>query len=372
MKTASFRLLPVRCLPVVGFLLPVFFASCRKKEPPVPPHTRTVLVYLGRDNNLSDDFEEKIKYLLEGWKGEGNLVFYQDLPDTNPRLMVAEWDESGARAKVIREYEPENSADAGVFGRVLNETQTLYPADSYGMILFSHASGWLPPSTQLSPRSIVVDRNSEMELIDFAAAIPDGMFDFIIFEACFMAGIEVAYELKDKTKHILASSAEILSPGFAAIYRNSAHLLFQPAAALEDFAREWFLWMDTRSGAFRSATISLIRTDRLTDLKNHVKLAGEQQPDLSGIQYFDRNSPHLFFDFEDCYSRRLPAGKRRQELSALVRQAVTYRAATPTFMSGHNGFGIHRHSGLTTYIEQPAFPYLNSQYQRLKWKKEQE
>ena len=34
-----------------------------------------------------------------------------------------------------------------------------------------------------------------MEITDFAMALPDHLFEFIIFEACNMAGIEVAYEL---------------------------------------------------------------------------------------------------------------------------------------------------------------------------------
>lgn len=54
--------------------------------------------------------------------------------------------------------------------------------------------------------------HAEMELEEFAAAIPDGQLDFIVFEACLMAGVEVAYVLRGKTDYILSSAAEIVSP----------------------------------------------------------------------------------------------------------------------------------------------------------------
>lgn len=60
--------------------------------------------------------------------------------------------------------------------------------------------------------------HAEMELDEFAAAIPDGTLDFIIFEACLMAGVEVAYALRGKAEYLLASPAEIISPGFTPVY----------------------------------------------------------------------------------------------------------------------------------------------------------
>ena len=55
-----------------------------------------------------------------------------------------------------------------------------------------------------------------MELADFASALPlpnHRKWDFILFEGCYMGSVEVAYELKDKTEAIIASSTEIVSPG---------------------------------------------------------------------------------------------------------------------------------------------------------------
>lgn len=63
-------------------------------------------------------------------------------------------------------------------------------------------------------RSVIKDNHYEMSLQDFASAIPDGQFNFILFEGCFMAGLEVAYELKDKTQYIVGFISRNAFTGF--------------------------------------------------------------------------------------------------------------------------------------------------------------
>ena len=59
--------------------------------------------------------------------------------------------------------------------------------------------------------------------------------------------------------------------------------------------------------------------------------------------------------------------KRQADLDALLRKTVVWKAATPEFMAGYNGFTILTHSGLTTYIEQDEFPELNAAYKKTAW-----
>jgi hypothetical protein len=361
------RLLGLFSLFLSGF----FFISCE----PAGEETfkRTIIVYLGRDNSLSSADEEKIKYLLDGWNGQnGNLIIYQDKTGEKPVLLEAYRDKAETKTRVVAEYEDENSASVEVLNRVLRYGITNYPADSYGLILFSHMSGWLPASTLTTPRSIVIDQTSEMELAGFAEAIPDGYFDFIIFEACFASGIEVAYELKDKTRYILGSSAEVLSPGFKDTYVTSLHYLFEKEAGLESFARALFAAISTSDAHYRSATFSLIKTSRLEALGRFLKAGADKEAvvDVSAIQPFGRKSSRLlFFDFEDYFSRILKNAASREELSSLLNECVVYKAATETFLLDWDGFNITRHSGLTTYIPQEQYPYLNEEYKKLSWYK---
>lgn len=378
-------------------LLPaVLFSSCIREEyagpdPDLP--SRTILVWLGGDNNLSDETARKVEALRQGWTYTGNkCLVYQDSRDGARLLRLR----GGCRTtptpyvETVREYGAENSASAETFARVLREVAREYPADSYGLIFFSHASGWLPAGTLQKPqnrsRSIGVDdggaERSETELADFAGAIPDGMFDFIVFETCLTAGVEVAHALRGKTDYMLASAAEIVSPGFTPVYPSALRLLCNTAegaeTSLKAFGQAYMDYVSAGyTGARRSATLSLIDIREISPLAVRMQGALPSYPvgasDLSRLQHFDRpgsygDSPALprFFDLGEWAATRIAAGEY-EAFRAQLDRAVVWKSATETFMDGQNGFTVRRHSGLTTYVEQDAFPALNEAYRRLSW-----
>ncbi len=357
---------------LLSFLI-LIFSACKKKESEQQQISlRTVLIYMGGDNNLYKETEDKIEALRKGYKKDmGHLLVYQDAIGVTPRLIEIFSDAQGTgKIRTLKSYQEENSASATVFNRVLEDIKKEAPSLSYGLILFSHASGWLPKSTLLKPRTIVQDRDDDLELQDFARAIPDNFFDFMIFEACFMSGIEVLYQLKDKTDYILASSAEILSPGFTPLYPRLLPFLYEPEADLKSFAEIYFEHYDLQKGDYRSATVSVIKTAGLKALADWA----EQFPDksvspsvLTDIQHFDRYPDYrLFFDFEDYY-QRLSSQKDHAELKSLINNVVIYKAATPAFMPAYSGFSIKSFSGITSYIPQPGFSLLNEEYKKLAW-----
>lgn len=329
---------------------------------------RTVLVYLGRDNSsLSASNEDRRSTIMEGWNGKGgNLVIYQDLPE-GVKLEVIYREGNKNLSKIIYEKEQENSANAAVFQRVIEETVAECPAESYGLIVFSHGSGWLPDSTLNYPRSIIEDNRIQMGLPDFADAIPDKQFKFIVLEACLMGGIEVAYELKDKTDYILASPAEILFPGFRDVYSTSLNYLFLPEPNLESFANDAF--EELKKQSFSSVTLSLIRTSTLHELADWVRknATDVEYPSIEGIQVFDRKYNHLFFDFEQHFSRLTDSADARAELSGLLKNCLISKYHTPSFLLGYSGFKIEHYSGLTTYINQRKFPNMENEYKKTKW-----
>ena len=361
-----------------AFTCAAFFTSC-EQSPAVEPEaiSHVLLVYLGGDNNLSGESYAKLEALGQGWGARpgGRLLVYHDPSDAAPQLLeLSRNDQGNPAVEVIRRYEESDSADGEVFASVINEVRKLYPSPGYGLLVFSHASGWLPEGTLSAPKSgaksVLSDGNRQMALADFAAAIPDGAFDYIVFEACFMAGIEVAYELKDKTGYILASSAEIVSPGFTDVYPRALGFLFEGETGLRAFAAEAFAYFNGQSGYMQSATFSVIKTSELGALASFIRenAAPEAARDINSIQHFDRYPAYrLFFDFEDYHAGLMADEKHRQELHGLVGKAGVWKASTPEFMPGFDGFAIGRHSGLTAYIPQERFPFLNAEYGKLAW-----
>ncbi|MCD7937515.1 MAG: clostripain-related cysteine peptidase [Tannerellaceae bacterium] len=355
------------------------FFSCEKNNEPSPAGSqRTLLVYLARDTKdlLSELTEEKIDAIVQGWDGKGgHILVYEDKLTASPALYRIVRSGDTNTIEIIETYPEENSASKEVLSRVIQKTVSLCPADSYGMIFFSHGSGWLPEhyfgkGTLPDSRSIGTDGDTELEITDLAAAIPDGLFDFIIFEACFSAGIELVYELKNKTNYIVGSSAEIVSPGFREIYKKYINYLFYPEADLQAFTEKAFEHVNSQSGAYQSGTLSLIRTAGIDPLAGWLKnnITQEFSGSYNQLQHFDRKTEHLFYDFEDYFSH-LVNENQRATLSGLISDCIVYKASTPGFFEGYdrNSFVISSHSGLTTYILKDDLADLNEYYKRLGW-----
>ena len=366
----------LRIIPIY-LILPLLLSSCWKEEGdniPMNPD-RTILFYLAGDNGLGDETQEKIDALADAWNVGGNnhLLVYQDGGgEYTPRLLAIKSGSDGkGTVEVLEEYGDENSASTVVFVRVLNDMVRHCPGSDYGLVVFSHGSGWLPTGTFAQPRSVVTDGDTELNLIDFARVIPNGQFRFIVFESCLMAGVEVAYELKDKTSHILASSAEILSPGFTPLYGTMLERLYQTTPDLTGFARDYYDYCNLLSGDSRSATVSVISTAGLSPLKSLLARAEShvehwEWVERDGIQHFDRRAEdYLFYDLEG-YIRAIGTQEDVNELAGILERSIVYQAATEEFMSGDAyGFPIRRHCGLTIYIPVAKFKELNTQRKRL-------
>lgn len=369
------------------------FAACQKEQPKIQAD-RTVIVYLCADNNLSSETLGKIGALMKGMNhvdaARNNLIVYADSRSEMPKL----WKITASDRTLLKEYTEQNSASPDNFSAVLSRVAADFPAAGYGLICFSHASGWLPQGALANPlgfahssasswateskltRTVFDDNGSETDIDEFAAAIPDfggKKLDFIIFEACYMASVEVAWSLRNNTRHIVASSAEMLSDGLAGIYPDRLSDLFAPEPDLRGFCESYFDHWNSKSGTFRSATISLINTTGMENLARVVSDIASGDPfwaaavDLNGVQHFNRNAHHLFFDLGDIIERTA-SGPQLSAFNDALKGVVEYEASTPHFMSGSgNSFSIHSHSGLTTYITQESFPALNDFYTRTSW-----
>jgi hypothetical protein len=313
------------------------------------------------------------------------LIVYADYNNKMPELL-----QITSTDKIILEHYVEmNSASAANFSRIMEKIMHDFPSASYGLICFSHASGWLPakalnnpsgfgqadtlPAGQATSRSIFEDEGRELSIQDLAEAIPltplGDTLEFILFETCYMAGVEVAYELRHKTKYILSSAAEMLSEGLAEIYPTHLSDLFAPEPRLETFAQAYFDHWNNQSGASRSATISLIDPSGIEDLAETLKTiyANQQAVNVSNIQHFNRNAYHLFFDLSD-YLEAMATPEQKTAYENKLSKVVVYQAATPQFATGHpHSFIIRKHCGLTTYIRQPEFPALNQAYETTGW-----
>ena len=312
----------------------------------IVPKERTVLVYVALDNNLSGEMSDVHASLMEGWKNsdkKGNLLIFADSRgEDKPLLINIKKRSNEVIADTIFRYPEENSASPELLARVINDIKVLFPAESYGMLLFSHASGWLPEGVFKNPfkletsfnnnrsipvsRSIFEDNGREMEFADFVDAIPDGMFEFIASEMCFMSSVETAYALRNKTKYLLASAPEVLSPGFEPIYKTSLDLLYKPKADLEGFAQTYFDYFNGLQGAYQSAAISVVKTSEMEPLALLVREIdlGLTQETINNVQFYDRNGRPNLFGTSKPYNTSKNYRKRKARFGTCARRYFNY------------------------------------------------
>jgi len=161
-----------------------------------------------------------------------------------PRLLKFEkGDDNQVVIDTVKTYPSQNSLDISVMSSVMNEIFSAYEAESYGLVLWSHANGWLPgsvqPNTGVSLRSFGDDSGFYMDLLDLKTALLScPKFEFILFDACNMQSIEMAYELRDATNYFIGSPGEI--PGYGAPYERVVPAMLSQSDPASEIAQQYF------------------------------------------------------------------------------------------------------------------------------------
>ena len=136
----------------------------------------------------------------------------------SPRLLELKNEGGTVVEKEVKTYPSRNSVGVDetqeVFADVFLNSQ--YQADSYGLVYWSHGDGWLPYPLGTGTRWVGQDKgngDNRMNISEFVEILRTApRFDFILFDACLMLSVEVAYELRDYTDYCIGSPTEIPGP----------------------------------------------------------------------------------------------------------------------------------------------------------------
>ena len=356
---------------VTIFFITQFFSliliSCHDNDNIVPIN-RTIIVYMAADNDLSDDAFADIEEMKQGFLETGvNLLVFVDLSDEPPSLLKIE----KGKETLIKTYPELNSAHPETLAEITREIINLYPAKEYGLILWSHGTSWLPAGRPL--RAFGKDSSSGttfgINLPELAEALPV-TFDFILMDACLMGSVEVAYELRNKTNFIIASSTETIYKGFP--YDMIIPELIKPKINFKSVAQHYFDYYNNMSDSYRSASISLIDVQEMdalaVEMKNLMDYCNMDfySFDRTSVQRLDVYSEQYHFDLLDFVNKAFPDVDK----SAFERQlnmCVLYKAATPRFIEMYD---IDTYCGLSCYIPFGKRTDLNDYYKTLQWNKD--
>lgn len=376
-------------------------ASCNRleteeEEPKVViPCDRTVLVYMAADNNLASyhqsDIEEMLKKAGDIPENCRLLVYVDDA--SLPRIISIEQKNGKSTQKTQQQYSDEhNSGDVETLRTVMQWVIENNPANSYGLVLWSHGTSWVPEKSQ-AQRAICVDSKSGgswMEIPEVAKVLAQfPHLDFILFDACFMQAVEVAYELRKVTDYIISSPAEIPGPG--APYHRLVAPMFSKPINVDSIAKEYYLEYEENdifvqgsgSDCF-GVCLSVIDCSQLEPLAIQTKemlqkyTTSESYTILSEVQqyhpYTNSTSIPEYYDMNG-YMRLLvtdPAdyAQWRSALDA----AVPYKYTTKQWFSAYVGsFGglldvdIENYGGISCYVPKAERTKLNTAFRTTSW-----
>lgn len=215
-----------------------------------------------------------------------------------------------------------------------------------------------------------------LDVEQLSEAIPSGVFDWILFDACFMASAETLYALRDKAERIVCSPAEVIADGFP--YAEIMAELLRPEPDLRAVCETYYRnYADDPRPAYRSATVSLVETSQLEALVGATAsvlgaaLATDPEAlagmELDRLQPLDRYRRHFLFDMGsvvgELETRGLVPALLAEAWRAQLARTVIYEAHTPTML----GLALDACCGLSMYVPYADYADLNEYYRSLGW-----
>ena len=351
-------------------------SSCNnEKDEPEVIAKRTVVVYMVATNSMSGqdntDIAEMKAALSNYYRGDCRLILYRVSYNQAPQLLELSCKNDMVSTVTLKTYGDEQSASVTKqrFSEVMADVKAFAPSVDYGLVLWSHAAGWansLPKSVGVRPRYFGIDYNETMPIDSLAEAIPADMFSFIYADACYMGGIEVAYQLRNKTRYFVGSPAEIPYDGMP--YDITIPLFFEDNVSLPKICDKVYEYYRNTTSGVALSIVDCAKLDALAAVCRDIHSTAKELESVADLQYYNRapiTSVRLFYDFGQ-YTRMISDDDSLVEkFKVALDDAVIYKISTPTV------FGItinaDTFSGLSTSIYGTNSADNDAYYEKLDW-----
>ena len=231
-------------LEFLSALISFSCSSSHEEEASLPLFRRTVIIYMAAQNSLgvssvtglspsqsdSSEIAKGIQYLPST---ADNIILFID--DAQAPRLYRYYKSSNGKTfyKVLKKYTADvSSTEPTTLAEVLDIASTYCPSQSYGLVLWSHGSSWLPNmSSGQATRAFGIDTGMggdmendlsadgspgrQMEITEIASAIAaSGLhLDYLLFDACLMQSVEVAYTLRHAADYIIGCPTVTASYG---------------------------------------------------------------------------------------------------------------------------------------------------------------
>lgn len=299
---------------IIFSLASLWLESCEeKKDVPTPSQGLaiqdstefTAIMYM-MSEGLGDYWTEKdIQELVSGKDlipENARVVIYIDYEKSAP--MIYQVDAKHGKRVWMAYENDEDCTDSLTMLRNLKHITTHFPARKYGLTFSAHGSGWVFRHKS-KRRAIGWDNTYGTSYLDIPTlrGVLENLprMEYIFFDVCFMQCVEVAYELRNTTRWVIGSPAEI--PLIGAPYDLLARPLTE--GDVEGIVRNYEGYF-TKDG-YLGVLLSAARCDKLDTLaiatsayvKEHFADKGTLA-NTSGIQRYSTRPEYYTY----CYDIR--------------------------------------------------------------------
>lgn len=317
---------------IVILALPFVLTSCGGDEPDPDPepgpdpsdHVRVTVIYAVNRSSLSSDFREDCAEILAAMPKvnlkTNKLILYRTDSQSQTGLYTMVQEDGSYQWKQLKSYNRTvTSTHPDRMTEVLKDAVSAYPADSRTLFFWGHGSAWTPGNSDHEVgNSSKADlpacygyggeygKNNHTNWTDIdelARAIPDGAFDTIWFDCCYMASVEVAYELRDKTRWYVAYPTEVWDDGMN--YNAVLPLTMTGTPNLQLAASTFF---NAYNDVNDPVTVTVMDMSKIEPVVQAVKAFYDVYPlpvgDTGGIVNYRRQSGTAYFDMVQLLRRR--------------------------------------------------------------------
>lgn len=303
----------------------------QKEEDIDPPSSRTdteetIFMYYPWSDNLLYYFNQNIQDMGSAFskqlKNQRILVFLST-SSKDASLFELVYENGKYVRKALKTYQDPQYTKAEGITNILTDIKTYSPAKRYSMIIGCHGMGWIPVSSAQARSAFNIFRRhweyenapmtryfggvqsaNQTDITTLAKGISDAemKMKYILFDDCYMSTVEVAYDLKDVTDHLIASTSEIMAVGMP--YHKMGHYLVEEVN-YESICNEFYSFYSTYSTP--CGTIAVTDCSEMDNLAAIMKEINQQytfDPELrSSLQPLDGYDPVIFYDYGDYVSK---------------------------------------------------------------------
>lgn len=398
---------------ILASVLALVLSGCEKEENKKVDTSKkiAVVVYMAAENNLSNDANLDFNEMILGCKymtDNDRLFVYMDNANNSALPCIYEISKNDIDNIKNKEIKPSftydtdhNSASTNTLGKVLDHVYTRFGADSYRLVLWSHGSGWVPSMSDIKAnirptlKAFGVDTGnndkyssmgSQMDITDLAKTLEKrSPLELIMFDACFMQTIEVAYELRKSSRYIIGSPAEI--PGWGAPYDDILHPLFTDSldvnAVISSYQKNY-----KENHSWFGILLSAIDCQEIEEFAQihkemmHKYCERPKEVDLNGVQnYFIFDDWKSMSDLPDQYDikglmQRIITNEEdyiqwETSLNRLIPHSCHDNTWYTMYTSNTQEVDAKQYSGLSMYLEQEKYSghYYYDGYHQTGWAK---